>query len=239
MLDGISSQFAATLAIKEKGKVVFAGAAGDTAISRQPFVVGHLVGMKKPSLPKAVIRALTLVWGYKNRLHMRAQGDRYILKFTCEERDYVISEGPWFYNKALFIMAKYDGLTNPVIFPILGFPFIVDIMGLPPALMTAGAVTLVGETLGELEEIKENEIKRGARARVWVFHRLSEPIWQAFPPMRFEFGTARIPAMLTFRYEHTLGFCWTCGLMEHVGKCPGPSDVFEARVVGVHWVIVI
>ena len=70
MSEEVSARFAAALAIREKGKVVFDGALGDAAISRQPYAVGRLLS-KKPA-PKAVIRTLVSVWGLKNRVQMRA-----------------------------------------------------------------------------------------------------------------------------------------------------------------------
>ena len=59
MSEEVSARFAAALAIREKSRVVFDGAAGDAAISRQPYAVGRLLSRK--AAPKAVIGTLVSV----------------------------------------------------------------------------------------------------------------------------------------------------------------------------------
>ena len=232
MAEEVSARFAAALAIKEKGRVVFGGAAGDAAISKQPYAVGRLLSRKAE--PKAVIGTLMSVWGLKNRLQMRAQGDRFVMKFDREEdRREVLAGGPWFFNRTLFAVAAFDGLCDPAKVPILSFPVDIEILGLPPALLTKEAVLLIGSTLGEVIEYDELGIRRGTRAKVRVHHKLCDPIRQAFPPAVYEFGSKRIPVTLSFKYERTYGFCRTCGLLEHLsGECGGPPDFSEVQVIG-------
>ena len=86
-----------------RGRLFFKGALGDAAISRQPYAVGRLLS-KKPT-PKAVIGTLVSVWGLKNRIQMRAQGDRYVMKFDREiDREEVLKGGPWYYFCLRWVM---------------------------------------------------------------------------------------------------------------------------------------
>ena len=234
MSDEVSTQFAAALAIHDHGRISF-GAAGAAAISPHFFAVGRLLSQKKKKPePKAVIGTLTSVWDFGNRLQMRAVGDRFVLRFTRrEDRLHVLSDGPWFYGRALFAVAEYDGLSDVASVPILTFPVWVEVLGLPPALMTPEAVELLGATLGHVNNLDRLGINTGRRAKVKVIHRLSDPIRAAFPPMTYEFGSAKVAVNLSFRYAKTVGFCRVCGLMEHLlGGCGGPPDLSGTQKVG-------
>ncbi|KAL6146060.1 hypothetical protein ACLB2K_056743 [Fragaria x ananassa] len=109
---------------------------------QQFFVVGRLLTLKsKIPYLKAIIGTLTSVWDLHNRLQMRARADRFILCFTrADDRKNILTDGPWFYGRSLFILAEYVGLEDMASVPIDLFPVWVEVRGLPDVLMTDEAV---------------------------------------------------------------------------------------------------
>ena len=98
---------------------------------------------------------------------MRAVGERFVLRFTRrEDRDHVLNDGPWFYGRDLFAVAVYDGLSDVASVPIKSFPMWVEILGLPPTLMTLEAVELLGATLGRVDHPDRLGINSGRQAKV-------------------------------------------------------------------------
>ena len=172
MSDEVSNRFAAALAIHDNGRISF-GAAGAAALSPHFFAVGRLISqkMRKPEA-RAVIGTLTSVWDFGNRLQMRAVGDRFVLRFTRrEDRLHVLNDRPWFYGRAMFVVAEYDGLSDAALVPITMFPVWVVVLGLPPSLMTPEAVELLGTTLGRVDHLDRLGITSDRRAKVKVIHR--------------------------------------------------------------------
>lgn len=80
---------------------------------------------------------------------------------------------------------------------------------------------MVGETLGSVLQVDKVGIRRGDSVQVRIDHGLTTPVKQVFPPTEFEFS-AGVAAMLRFRYDHFVGFCKICGLLEHrLSGCGG------------------
>ncbi|KAL6228377.1 hypothetical protein ACLB2K_002327 [Fragaria x ananassa] len=202
MLDKVSQCFAATLAISDGTQPTF-GVAKAAAAPTYCFDVGRLLSLGRRSPESsAVIGTLTSVWDLQNRLQMGAHGDRYILWFTmAEDERYLLGGGPWFYGRSLFVMAEYDGLHDAASVSIDSFPVWVEMLGLPSRLMTNEAAEKVGVTLGHVDQVDKLGIKRGIRSRVKIFHDLKDPVLEAFPSVPFEFGSAKFPVQLQFRYD--------------------------------------
>ena len=119
---------------------------------------------------------------------MQSVWDRCVLRFTRrEDRLHVLKDGSWFYGRALFVVTEYDGLFDAASVPILTFPVWVEVIGLPPALMTTEVVKLLGATLGHVYNLDWLGITTSRRAKVKVTHRLSYLIHAAFPSMTYEF----------------------------------------------------
>lgn len=77
---------------------------------------------RKPE-PRSVMGTPTSVWDSGNRLQMRSQGVRFVLKFSRQaDRDHVVEGGPWFFGCALFVAVAYDGLCDVGSVPIDAFP---------------------------------------------------------------------------------------------------------------------
>ncbi|KAL6206534.1 hypothetical protein ACLB2K_023782 [Fragaria x ananassa] len=175
------------------------------------------------------------IWGLQNRPTIRPQGERCILRFTEEvDRKDMIERGSWFYGKTVFVLAEYDGRSDAAAVPIVSIPVWVEFFGLPPNLMTKNALYMVGSTLGRIITHDNPRLLNGSRAKVRIDHQIYDPMKQAFPPMRFEFGKGvdLTVTMLTFKYERMCGFCKACGLLEHKASgCQGPPNMLEAAGV--------
>ncbi|KAL6138959.1 hypothetical protein ACLB2K_064237 [Fragaria x ananassa] len=96
---------------------------------------------------------------------MKARADRFVLRFTrANDRENILTGGPWFYGRSMFVLAECDGLEDVTSVPIDSFPVWVEIKGLPDALMTDEAVEKVGWTLGQVEHVDKMNNRRGTRA---------------------------------------------------------------------------
>ncbi|KAL6194616.1 hypothetical protein ACLB2K_035697 [Fragaria x ananassa] len=220
MVDKVS-RLAVAMAISENGRVSF-GAAGAAAFSGHSYIIGRLLSPKKKVEPKAFMATMGSIWGLRNRLTIRPQGERYILRFTEEaDRKDMIESGPWFYGKMVFALAEYDGRYDALAILIVSVPVWVKVFGLSPDLLTKKALYMVGSTLRQIITHDNHRLLNGSRAR-------------AFPPMRFEFGKGAdlIVTMLTFKYKRMCGFCRACGLLEHKADgCQGPPNMSALRVL--------
>ncbi|KAL6142349.1 hypothetical protein ACLB2K_060631 [Fragaria x ananassa] len=123
MSDEVSQHFRSALAIHDGDSLSFSVMRSSLA-PQQFFVVGRLLTLKcKIPDPKAVIGTLTSVWDLHNRLQMRARADRFVLHFTrADDRKIILTGGPWFYERSLFVLAEYDGLEDVTSVPIDSFP---------------------------------------------------------------------------------------------------------------------
>jgi hypothetical protein len=126
-------------------------------------------------------------------------------------------------------MVVYDGLGDPGLVELSSILVWVNILGLPPALLTPVASLLVGETLGSVVNLDIVGLRRGDLVRVLIWHSLKDPVKQAFPPMEFEFSPG-VSALLRFKYDCFVGFCRLYGLLKPTSRvCLGPP--FEASTV--------
>ncbi|KAL6201666.1 hypothetical protein ACLB2K_025378 [Fragaria x ananassa] len=117
MVDEVS-RLAAAMAITENGRVSF-GAAGSAAFSGHPYAVGRLLSPKKKVVPKAFMATMGTLWDLKGQLQIRANGDRYVLRFNeAAERKKIVEGGPWFYGKTMFALSLYDGQSDVEAVPI-------------------------------------------------------------------------------------------------------------------------
>ncbi|KAL6202634.1 hypothetical protein ACLB2K_026340 [Fragaria x ananassa] len=93
MSDEVSQRFASSLAIHDGGQP---SPVRSTVAPQYFFVAGQLFTLKrKIPEPRVEIGTLTSIWDLHNRLQMRAQADRFILRFNREnERKNLIERGP-------------------------------------------------------------------------------------------------------------------------------------------------
>ncbi|KAL6223451.1 hypothetical protein ACLB2K_006838 [Fragaria x ananassa] len=162
MSDKVSLCFAATLAISDSAQPNFGASQAAVALSYH-FDVGRLLSLRRRTPESSVvIGTLTSVWDLQDRLQMRAYGDHYILRFTkAEDERYLLGGGLWFYGQSLFVMVEYNGLHDDTLVLIDSFLVWVEMLGLPPRLMTNEAVEKVGVTLGHVDQVDTLGIKRG------------------------------------------------------------------------------
>ncbi|KAL6213260.1 hypothetical protein ACLB2K_012707 [Fragaria x ananassa] len=186
MVDEVS-RLAMTLAISESGRVSF-GAAGAAAFSSHSYAVGRLMSSKKKIVPKLSWQQWPHFWDLKGKLQIRAQGERYVMRFDdAKSRKYIVEGGPWFYGKTMFSLALYDVKKNATLVPIRSISVWVEVFCLLPNLMTKEALCMVGATLGWIINHDNPNLLSGARARVRMEHSLDSPVKQAYPQMRFDF----------------------------------------------------
>ncbi|KAL6188750.1 hypothetical protein ACLB2K_040141 [Fragaria x ananassa] len=144
MVDEVS-RLAAALAISENGKVSF-GATVAAAFTGYSYAVGRLMSLKKKVEPRAFMATMGVLWGLRNRLMILPQGDRYVLQFKVEAdcKD-LLENGPWFYGKTVFALAKYDERSDAASVPITFVPVLVEVFSLPMDLWMKKALYMVGK----------------------------------------------------------------------------------------------
>lgn len=101
------------------------------------------------------------IWSFRNRLSINEHGSaRFIFKFSrLLEHDHTVKGGPWFFGKAMVVLASYDGFGDPTKVELTAFPVWVNIIGLPPALVTSEAALLVDETRGSVLQVDKVGIR--------------------------------------------------------------------------------
>lgn len=126
-------------------------------------------------------------------------------------------------------MVVYDGFGDPSLVELSSIPVWLNILGLPPALLTHVAALLVGETLGSVVNLDRVGLWHGDLIRVLIRHNFKDPVKPIFPPMEFEFSP-RVSTLLHFKYDRFVGFYRLCGLLKHASSvCLGAP--FEATTV--------
>ncbi|KAL6213798.1 hypothetical protein ACLB2K_013238 [Fragaria x ananassa] len=224
IVEAVSSRMATTaLTFKENGHISF-GLVGSSAISGQSFVVVRLLNQKQLDT-KGFMATMTFVWDLRY-LSIRPVGDRFLLAFS-READYGFMDA--LCSLSLLTMAKkiqprYPEMNKGLLYMFneswlqvivrkrdqsqtlsisCDFPTWVEILGLPPRLMTEEAVEKIGSNLGDVIHPDKNNIRLGLKARVCLFHHLDSPMKQAYPPLDFEFGVGSemVVATVTFKSQ--------------------------------------
>ncbi|XVF50556.1 hypothetical protein PTKIN_Ptkin04bG0110900 [Pterospermum kingtungense] len=69
------------------------------------------------------------------------------------EKDRVLVKQSWAFNKSLIVLQEYDGLRPVEEVQLDYFPFWVQIHGLPIGLISEKIAIVIGESLGDVEEV--------------------------------------------------------------------------------------
>ena len=184
-------------------------------------VVGKKCLLGKILLSRAVnIEAMRNVflkiWRLKSDLSIREVGDRlFLLHFEDElEKDRVFQKQPWSFNKSLIVLNEFDGLTHPNTVNMEWCTFSVQIHGLPLDMMNERIGVVLGESIGDVEEMEcdPKMVAWGRYLKVRVSINTSKSLRRG--KMLSVPGGSKVLAM--FRYEHLPDFCYVCGRLDHL-----------------------
>ncbi|KAL6209934.1 hypothetical protein ACLB2K_020873 [Fragaria x ananassa] len=107
MVDEVS-RLAMTLAISESGRVSF-GAAGAAAFSSHSYAVGRLISSKKKIVPKLSWQQWPHFWDLKGKLQIRAQGERYVMRFDDRKAGNILLKEDRGFTEALCMVGATLG----------------------------------------------------------------------------------------------------------------------------------
>ena len=155
------------------------------------------------------------IWRIKSGMTIREVGERLFLFYFEDalERDKAFQKQPWSFNKSLLVLNEFDGHTHPETVNMEWCPFNVQIHGLPFDMMTKKIGTILGEAIGDVEEVDsdESQMAWGRWLKVRVAINVSKPLKRG--KVLSVPGNGKALAM--FRYERLPDFCYICGILDH------------------------
>ena len=122
--------------------------------------IGKIVLNKRINM-EAMKNVLSTIWKLSARMTIKEVGVRvYIFHFEdVGEKESVLLRQPWSINKSLLILENYDGQSNPEDINFRWCPFWVQVHGLPLGMMTEKTGLILGESMGDVEEVDTDEEK--------------------------------------------------------------------------------
>ncbi|OMO77990.1 hypothetical protein CCACVL1_14715 [Corchorus capsularis] len=172
------------------------------------YIIGKLFSKWQQNvevLQNVMAQASRVVQGFQ----VKEVGDRlFVFQFKDDiEKDIVLVNQPWNFNKALLALNDYDGFLEPenVIFDTT--PFWVRAYGLPLRMMNEKVGIAVGEAMGPVLEVDEDwGLYLRIRIQVNILQSLLDDI---------VISTPNGDAVVEFYYEQLPDYCWVCGLVDH------------------------
>ena len=99
---------------------------------------------------------LSTVWKISSGLTVNEVGPRlYVFQFQSNvEKERVLIKQPWYFNKSLLVIAPFDEKSKPEEFNLQWCCFWIQIHVLPLRMMTEKIRVVLGETMGDVEEVE-------------------------------------------------------------------------------------
>ncbi|XVF88864.1 hypothetical protein PTKIN_Ptkin19aG0084800 [Pterospermum kingtungense] len=180
-------------------------------------LVGKLI-LRKPYSIEAMRWAFIKAWQVSQNLEVQEIGDRiFLFRFQSQfERAKVFLRQPWFFNKALLVMADFNGLEQLEDHQSERCPFWVQLHGVPVGLRIKKVGWLLGNQLGDVIEVdsKGNNSVWGKWLKVQVLVHVFKPLKRGCW-MNIANGN-RI--WITFKFEKIPDLCFVCGCLDHTEK---------------------
>jgi hypothetical protein len=143
----------------------------------------------------------------------------FLMEFQYEcDRIRVLEGRPWSFEKSLFVVEEFDGLSTPSEISFDKVAFWVRISNLPLVCMNMEIGKQIGAAIGEVEMIDTDEegVGWGEFLRARIKLDITKPLLRG---RRMKLGGNSIWAR--FQYEQLPYFCFECGVIKHgKGGCP-------------------
>ena len=146
---------------------------------KQNCLLGKLMTRKNVNV-EAMNSVFIKIWKISYGLSIREVGDRLFL-FHFEdilERDRILQKQPWSFNKSLMVLKEIDGNKQLEEVNMDWCPFRVQIHGLPLGLMNEKIGTVLGDAIGDLEEVEvdDGQFAWGKYLKVRVSIKVMKPL---------------------------------------------------------------
>ena len=169
-------------------------------------LVGKLVLNRRINL-EVMKNVLSSIWKLSYGMSIREVGCRlFIFHFEENlEKERVLLRQPWSFNKSLQVLGNFEGHEKPEEVKLQWCPFRVQIHGLPLGLMTAKIGTVLGESIGDVEEVDvdEEQMAWGCYLCVRVAINISKPLKTG----RKIAVEGKDSMLAVFKYEKLFDFC--------------------------------
>ncbi|XP_057444745.1 uncharacterized protein LOC130736988 [Lotus japonicus] len=166
------------------------------------------------------LRAMMLgLWNSRNCLEVRHVGTNlFSFRFkSTKDRDLVLKSEPWFFNRHMLALNKFDATCNPVEVPMTQVPFWVQVHGLPSTFRTETVARSLAKGFDGFLDWDRRRDGECLRVRVWV--NIGKPLRKG----QMVAVAGRDPYKAVFKYEQLYDFCFRCGLLDHqISDCVVP-----------------
>ena len=104
---------------------------------------------------EAMKNVLYNVWEISSDMSIKEVGNKlFVLDFENQmEKERVLMRQPWTFNKSLLVLQDFEGQSKSEEINLKWCSFWVQIYGLPLGLITEKIGAILGESIGEVEEI--------------------------------------------------------------------------------------
>ncbi|XWS61009.1 hypothetical protein CRYUN_Cryun07bG0088500 [Craigia yunnanensis] len=178
------------------------------------FLIGKLLLNKRVNV-KAMKNVLCNVWKVLLGMSIKEVGNRlFVFHFQDDmENERVLLRQLWSFNKSLLVLQNLEENVKLEDVKLQRCSFWVQIHGLPLGLMTEKIRTILGESIGDVEEvdIEGEQMAWGCYLRVRVSINISKQLKKGSKIIVLGSGNE----LVIFKYEKLPDFCYVYGRLDH------------------------
>ena len=139
----------------EQSEIIVKGNWLDEAKEARKHCLIGIIVLKKRINVKAIKNVMSTIWKLSARMSIKEVGEKvFIFHFEdVGEKKVVLLRQPWSFNKSLLVLENYDDHTNLKEINFNWCPFRVQVYGLLLGMMTKKIGLMLGESIGDVEEV--------------------------------------------------------------------------------------
>ncbi|KAJ4706539.1 Zinc CCHC-type-like protein [Melia azedarach] len=159
------------------------------------------------------------IWKPVGNVEIESLGsNKFVFPFFFEtDRKRVLYTGPWCFDKNLIVLTEPTGIEDLAQQSFTHVSFWIQIHNLPIMCMNRDVGTMLGQMIGEIEEVESRQTKAclGKYMRVRVKIDITKPLKCS---LRVQLEGEEQLSTLLIRYERLPNFCFHCRLIGHVQR---------------------
>lgn len=129
-----------------------------------------------------------------------------------KDRDLVLKSDPWFFNRHMLALNKFDVTINPAEIPMTQVLFWVQVHGLPYTYRTEAVAKSMAQGFEGFLDWDKRRDGESLRTRVWVS--IEKPLRKG----QMVAVAGRGPCKAIFKYEKLYDFCFRYGHLDHIER---------------------
>lgn len=174
------------------------------------------------------------IWKSNDKTRIETAGSNvFVIQFrSLMDKSYVLSEGPWIFDRALVILKSPNVNDNLSTMDFSSASMWIQIHNVPFNCMTRTMAHMLGSTIGSVEEVDcdNNNEWTGPFMRLRVAIKITKPLRRGVKLRTSEDTAAWCPIL----YEKLPDLCFRCGMIGHLqrecqllGNLSGEKGCFE------------